>query len=268
MKNYKAIFDAVEKTLVAIGSRNVPSATIRERLDVFKTFEQKIFSDGDYYDLLVAIPFYAGMRADVVSSKLPTIRSHFPDYETVSGYTESKVNEILNDPRMIRHAGKISACINNARAVKAMVQKYGSFQKYIDSFSPRQSLDNLLRLRAVLMRSPFSHLGRVTSYHFLTDIGMPVLKPDRVIQRIFYRLGLIQSEKVTDKQLTETIFEGQAFAKATGHPIRYIDAVFVVYGQVSPESFGIREGICLAKRPRCEVCGIRSYCNYEPKTSR
>src|SRR5947209_588372 len=31
-------------------------------------------------------------------------------------------------------------------------------------------------------------------YHFLTDIDMPVLKPDRVISRIFSGLGLIDNE--------------------------------------------------------------------------
>ena len=31
----------------------------------------------------------------------------------------------------------------------------------------------------------------------MTDIGLPVLKPDRVISRIFERIGLIESEELT-----------------------------------------------------------------------
>lgn len=45
---------------------------------------------------------------------------------------------------------------------------------------------------------------------------------------------------------------------------RYIDIVFVAYGQVSSPEFGIDKGICL-KTPRCRECGITEYCRYAEK---
>jgi DNA-3-methyladenine glycosylase I len=52
---------------------------------------------------------------------------------------------------------------------------------------------------------------------------LQVLKPNRVICRIFYRLGLIRSELDTE----EALRQGRLLAQATREPIRYIDIVFV-----------------------------------------
>ncbi|WP_094226858.1 hypothetical protein [Methanolobus psychrotolerans] len=62
----------------------------------------------------------------------------------------------------------------------------------------------------------------------MTEIGLPVLKPDRVITRIFKRIGLIESED----QLLKTVIHGRKFSQETGLPIRYIDIIFAIYGQM------------------------------------
>jgi len=257
MKNYKAIFEGVESTLLSIGSQNLPLDKIRENLEWFKNVEGKVYSDADYYWTLVCVIFYAGFKAATVNAKLSLIRKWFPDYKTVANYDKGKVKEILNDPEMIRNQRKIQACINNAYIFKGIVNDYRSFKEYIDSFAPTESFENLMLLKEEL-EYRFSGLGKITTYHFLTDIGLPVLKPDRVICRIFQRLGLIES----DKQLIKTVIQGRKFAQATGHPIRYIDIVFVSYGQMESIEFGIDRGICLETNPYCALCGISKYCTY------
>jgi len=107
----------------------------------------------------------------------------------------------------------------------------------------------------------FAGLGPITTYHVLTDIGLRVIKPDRVICRIFKRLGLIESEE----QLLKTVIQGRKFADATGLPIRYIDIVFVSYGQVQSQEFGLSRGICLEKNPLCSACGATAHCRYFAK---
>jgi len=136
MKDYKAIFEKVESTLISVGSANLYADKIRANLDEFKHLEGKVFSDADYYWILVYVVFYAGFRAATVNAKLNSIRQYFPDYETVAGYDESKVDEILSDPEMIRNRRRVQACIENAKVFKSIVSEHGSFQAYIDSFSP------------------------------------------------------------------------------------------------------------------------------------
>lgn len=257
MKDYKAIFDKVESTLISVGSRNLPTDKIRANLDEFKHLEDKTFSDAEYYWVLVYVVFYSGFKAATVNAKLDLIRKHFPDSETVARYGHDRIDEILSDGEMIKNRRKVQACVGNARTFEGIVREYGSFQAYIDSFVPTASFENLMLLKEEL-EYRFNGLGRVTTYHFLTDIGLPVLKPDRVICRIFQRLGLIES----DEQLLKAVIQGRKFAQATEHPIRYIDIVFVAYGQMESEDFGLASGICLEYNPLCSLCGVKHYCNY------
>jgi len=77
MKDYRAIFDAAESTLLEIGSRACPVEDIEplwSRLEV----ETKTFSDDEYYELLVDVIFFSGFRAATVQQKLPVIHGHFP----------------------------------------------------------------------------------------------------------------------------------------------------------------------------------------------
>ncbi len=261
MKDYRAIFEAVKSTLIREGSRNLPEAELRSRLDGFKQLEGRRFTDPEVYRLLVEIAFYSGFRAATVTDKLEVIHGHFPDYGAVAQYGEDEVRRILDDRAMIRNRRKVQACVDNARALQRIVHEYGSFQAYVDSFSPKKTEGNLLRLRQDLQRQ-FSYVGEITSYHFLMEIGMPVLKPDRVICRIFHRLGLIQGPDHT----LDAIEQGRRFAEATGHPIRYIDIVFVAYGQAQSMDFGLPTGICLPRHPKCAICGVRRYCPYDARS--
>ena len=138
-----------------------------------------------------------------------------------------------------------------------MIDEHGSFARYVASFAAAGSFVNLLLLKEEL-EARFQYLGGVTVYHFLTEIGMPVLKPDRVISRIFHRLGLIE----TEGQLLKTVIQGRKFADATGLPIRYVDIVFVAYGQARSIEFGMDRGICL-KEPRCGECGLKEFCRWD-----
>jgi len=257
MKDYRTIFNKIESTLINTGSINLPSDRIRANLDEFKHLEGKTFSDADFFWILIRVVFYSGFRAATVNAKLTLIRKYFPDYETVADYDARKTDELLSDANMIRNRRKIEACIENANIFRSIVSKHGSFQAYIDSFAPMASFENLMLLKEEL-EYRFKGLGRITTYHVLTDIGLPVLKPDRVICRIFQRLGLIES----DKQLLKTVIQGRRFAQATGYPIRYIDIVFVAYGQVESKEFGLASGICLEQSPSCSICGVTEYCNY------
>lgn len=256
MKDYKAVFNKLEDSLRRHSS--LSDAVFRSRFDEFKHFENRVLSDNDYYRILVDVTFYAGFKASTVSDKLDLIHRYFPDFETVAQYDEWKIGQILSDNNMIRNVRKVEACVANARTFKGIVSEYGSFGAYVGSFEPAQSFENLMLLKEEL-EYKFAYLGGVTVYHFLTDIGMRVLKPDRVVSRIFHRLGLIESKK----QLLKAVIQGRKFSQATRLPIRYVDIVFVTYGQVGANDyFGIKNGICLEKNPQCHKCGVKEYCDY------
>ena len=159
---------------------------------------------------------------------------------------------------MIRNELKIQGIINNSKVFKTIVNKHKSFKNYLELFNVSESFENLLLLKEELQYK-FEFLGEITVFHLLTDLGFPVLKPDRVLTRIFKRLDLIENER----QLLKTIIQGRKFANATGNHIRYVDIIFVTYGQMGKKnSEGLERGICLAQNPQCSLCQINEHCSF------
>lgn len=256
MTNYKEIFYKIEKTLKQ--QSWFSDIEFMQQYNKFKEFENRVRKNDEYFNLLTMIVFYSGFRAATVENKEGTILGHFPDYKTVSNYNHKDYLRILSDPNMIRNKRKIQSCINNAITFNEIVNKHGSFQNYLNSFHADDSFEQLVMLKEEL-EYRFEYLGGITVYHLLTEIGFSVLKPDRVITRIFERLGLIEN----DKQFLKTVIHGRNFAKETGYPIRYIDIIFVKYGQQGESTmFGLKNGICLKSEPKCKVCGVKEHCKY------
>ncbi len=225
----------------------------------FKKYNYKNYSDNDIYWLLVPVTFYSGMKAATVTPKLPAIRKYFNDYKTVINYSQSEINTVLKDPNTIHYKRKIEACIQNAKIFHKLVTKHGSFINYLERFGDLRDDKTLDQLKKDLMQ--FEYIGPVTAYHFMLDLGLNVWKPDRVICRILFRLGLINDEK----NIEQAVNVGKEFSRQIQEPIRYIDIIMVKYGQMGDEEgFGLKNGgICLEKNPRCNICGVNEYCRYE-----
>jgi DNA-3-methyladenine glycosylase I len=251
---YDEVFRAVERQVLALGSQGLAADAVSQHLNNFKTFSTSSFNDDEVFWKLVLVAFYSGFRAATVTNKLDVIKRHFPDWQTVARYSEADIQRILNDGEMIAHENKVRGCVKNAQTFGALVKQHKSFNMFLVNQLPDDSLEHLLLLKE-LLQTKFAYLGGITVYHFMTDIGLNVLKPDRVICRLFYRFGLLESEE----QIFKAILEGRRFAEATGLPIRYIDIMFVVFGQVASPQLGISKGVCL-NEPRCDLCAIKTKC--------
>jgi len=229
----------------------------------------RFHTDEDYFRAMVAVVFYSGMRAAAVSDRIDTIRKHFPSYSVVAKYGEEEILAILADPEMLKNERKIRACVHNAKKFVEIVNKPGLFAQYLGE------THDVEVLRKKLMKN-FKFLGKITSFHYLMDIGYNLVKPDRVVSRIFSRLRLVEGlpnpdnpdpSKLTDEQLWQIVRMGQTIAESVNQPIRYVDLVFVAYGQVEgSDPDGLPQGVCLDANPRCWLCGVRPHCRYEPKT--
>jgi len=243
------IFTRVRDTLIENSEYNLNEFND----DYYKNAKKEHLTDNDYYKILVYVAFYSGFRASTVGKHLPVINNYFPNYETVMFYDENMFIKIFNDRSMIRHEKKIRACINNAKKINEIIKHYGSFENYIDSFEPNKNDNNLLALKRNLEK--FDFLGGITVYHFMKDIGLEVIKPDRVLMRIFKRLNLIYDEDY----LFGAVKVGRLFSQANNLPIGYIDMIFVLYGQLNVPKI---KCICSEKNPKCNICGAKMYCNY------
>ena len=257
------VFRDIEKNLVSQGSKNLPVQEIRAELDKFRIKEVLRLSDGEHFKSVINKVFYAGFGADKVNAKLPAIYASFPDYNSVAAFTSQDIERISADPKVIRNRRKIAACVSNAKQFKQIVEKHSSFQRWLDSFGADKGGEGLERLHSELVRI-FQGFGPKAADHFLTDLGYPILKPDRVVRRVMSRLGWLTD----DADDGEIISVGLSLAEETGEPIRYIDIVLVYHGQVSIKAMGIEQGICVENNPRCDDCGVAYACQYYASGSR
>jgi DNA-3-methyladenine glycosylase I len=250
MTDYKAIFEAIESTVY---ENAVDRAAVEKDLSKFKELKA-IFSDEKFYEITQVVIFSSGFKAATASKYHPGLRKHLPDIATAASRTPGNIQQIIESGDVIKSLDKVEACVNNARIIQKIVDEFGSTQKYIDSFTPFDNMRNLMNLREDIMKR-FDRIKGITSFHLMTDLGLPVLKPDLVIMRTFQRLGLLYDAS----QIIRAIEIGQEFAAATNYPIRYIDIVLVSHGQV--EISGGNAGICV-DNPKCDKCNAQKFCQY------
>ena len=131
--------------------------------------EKRPPNDDAYFENMSHIIFEAGLNWKVVDNKWPAIRSSFCDFniKKVVNFTEGDIAEMLKNPELIRHKGKIQAIIQNARNFQAIEKIYGSFPKYIDS------LDKSNNYSAVIedLISKFKWLGESSGTMFLFSVN-------------------------------------------------------------------------------------------------
>jgi len=251
--DFKDLFWKLESTLRKQSS--LSNEDFDRHFGRFKNFNYKNDTDEELYWKMVQVIFYADMTAGTVTARLPAIKKYLHNYSSVKEYGESNIKQMMSDKDVIGNERKIRACIKNAKMFDEILKNYGSFTNYVESFGDLNKEETLEVLKKDLMK--FKFLKERAAYHFMLDMGLNVWKPDRVICRILYRLGLIDDKDDIEK----TVKVGREIAIKVGLPIRYIDIIFVKYGQRGVEEpFGLDDGICLEKNPRCHLCGVTEYC--------
>lgn len=259
MVDYKLLFSKFEKSI----RKNIfiSESEFDKNLEPFLHMDFRKMSDKDIFWVIVYVNFYSGIKAVTIEKKLDGIKKELYDYQKISDLDENAKKAII---QKVGFPNKCNYCYDNAKSFKKLLEEYGSFVRYIASFrieTLNPDIANINNLKEDLKRR-FYGLGPRTVNHFLTDLGFNVLKPDRVICRIFYRLGLIDS--VDD--IEEAIREGKKFGEATGKPIRYIDIIFVKFGQMGKSKIGTKDGICLENNPNCNICEAKELCKYYKET--
>lgn len=259
MSVFKENFQLILETIIK--NSKYTRETVLSRFEPFKKFNFENFDDKYLFQVLSYVPFYAGMDSKTVTDRRSTIINYFSDYNKVSKYDNEIIEKIMSDTNMIRHEGKIRACIYNAKVVSQLVQKHGSFKNYLSKLNFNRSPEDLEKA-ALELQSKFKWLKDITSHHFLTDIGAKTVKPDRVIMRVLTRLKLVENETCFEeaRKVCNRIVE------ETGYSHRYVDIVIVKFGHRKDDmDTGIVNGICLEGFPRCENCLLKKHCCYKYK---
>jgi len=131
--------------------------------------KRKPANDNVYFENMCRVIFQAGLNWQVIDGKWATTKKAFAnfDIQEVACFTDSDVQRLLLDSGIVRNKGKIKAIIQNAQNFVAIEKRYGSFQKYLDSFDKS---DNYANATKELVNN-FKWLGPPSASLFLYTVG-------------------------------------------------------------------------------------------------
>ena len=140
------------------------------------------YDDKELFELLILESFQAGLSWECILNKRENFRHAYDnfDIDKIVCYDETKINELKENKGIIRNKLKIKASINNAKIFKKIEKEYGSFSKYIWSFTNNKiiyeigktSSDLSDKISKDLKKRGMTFVGTTIIYAYLQAIGI------------------------------------------------------------------------------------------------
>ncbi len=140
------------------------------------------FDDKYLYEMLILESFQAGVSWECILNKRESFRQAYDNFnfEKVCCYNTEKINELLNNKKIIRNKLKINASIDNSKIFKVIVEEYGSFYNYLKTFTADKIIyENNKTTNALsdaisrdLQKRGMKFVGSTIIYSYLQAIGL------------------------------------------------------------------------------------------------
>jgi DNA-3-methyladenine glycosylase I len=103
-----------------------------------------VFDDQKQFEFLILESAQAGLSWSTILKKREGYRKAFADfdYKIVADLPEGYIQELLQDPKIIRNQLKIRAAINNAQRFMEIQSEFGKFSDYIWDFVDGKPIQN------------------------------------------------------------------------------------------------------------------------------
>ncbi|HEX6508934.1 MAG TPA: DNA-3-methyladenine glycosylase I [Chloroflexota bacterium] len=147
-----------------------------------------IHDDPHLFELLILEGAQAGLSWSTILRKREGYRAAFAEFDpaAVAGFGPDDVERLVASPSIVRNRRKIESAITNARALLAVVEECGSFDRYIWGFvdgTPIQdtwkslselpaSTDESAEMSRDLLRRGFKFVGPTICYAFMQSAGL------------------------------------------------------------------------------------------------
>lgn len=120
-----------------------------EKDDLYRKYHDEewgkpVYDDEKIFEFLILESFQAGLSWHTILSKRENFRKAFDEfnYKKIAKYSDQKIEELIQNPGIIRNRLKILATINNAKKFLEVQEEFGSFSKYIWEFVGNEPIDN------------------------------------------------------------------------------------------------------------------------------
>ncbi|MEC7667117.1 MAG: DNA-3-methyladenine glycosylase I [Actinomycetota bacterium] len=143
-------------------------------------------SDDEWYEKVCLEGFQSGLSWITILRRRDAFREVFANFDpdVVSTFTDSDVERLVLDERIIRHRGKISSTINNAKRALELRAEFGSldafFMSYVEPDEHRPhalgdvpaQTDTSRALAKELRRRGWTFVGPTTMYAMAQSMGL------------------------------------------------------------------------------------------------
>lgn len=134
------------------------------------------------FEMLILELFQAGLSWITILKKREAFKEAFDnfDIDKIMKYDENKVNELLENENIIRNKLKINATVNNAQVFREIQKEYGSFSKYIWSYTDGKIIKAEYKTKSELSakiskdlkKKGMNFVGPTIIYSYLESIGI------------------------------------------------------------------------------------------------
>jgi DNA-3-methyladenine glycosylase I len=147
-----------------------------------------VHDDRKLFEFILLDAFQAGLSWKTILYRREHFRQAFDNFDAqkIAQYSESRIQQLMQDAGIIRNQAKIRAAVNNAKAFLRIQEEFGSFDRYIWQFTggetilnnfettaevPAKSIESDAMSKGLTSRG-FKFGGSVICYAFMQAAGM------------------------------------------------------------------------------------------------
>lgn len=103
-----------------------------------------VFDDQKLFENLILESAQAGLSWYTILKRRDGYQKAFKNFnvEKVALFTQQDIDDLVQNPEIIRHRGKIEATVNNAKCFLAIQSEYGSFSQYLWKYVNNKTIVN------------------------------------------------------------------------------------------------------------------------------
>lgn len=147
-----------------------------------------LHDDQALFEMLILEGAQAGLSWRTILTKRENYRAAFDHFDPVkvADYDETKIQELLNNPGIVRNKLKVRAAVTNAQIFLKVQGEFGSFDKYIWGFVNHKPIINQWKsiheipaktteaeaMSKDLKKRGFKFVGPTICYAFMQAVGM------------------------------------------------------------------------------------------------
>lgn len=147
-----------------------------------------LHDDRRLFEMLILEGMQAGLSWITVLKKREDFRRAFDNFdaEKIAKYTDKKIEQLMQNEKIIRNRRKITAAIGNAKAFLEIQKEFGSFDKFIWSYVNNKPIINHCetmsdvpantplsdKISKDLKKRGFNFVGTTIIYSFMQAVGM------------------------------------------------------------------------------------------------